>query len=241
MKIFRTDYPLTPSADLILTSMRLLRDNIWPVLYLTFLPTLVTVVGSVLLNDVLKPNGALNWTDRSTAGLLMVLAGGVWVLLTFPGSLIMQLDAVRGKHPTAMDCFKRGLRYVLPMIGTIILIEICILAGLFAFIIPGLILVRSFYLAQYYVVDQQLGPRGALKKSRAESKPNAGYIWGILGIVVLFTLFSSFVGRIPVAGYILSLIVGLLYSFAPAYRYNEIKKLKLPEQDTPPAAHHRTT
>ncbi len=49
MQIFRTDRPLTPSWSLVQPSIELVKKNIWPVVYLAFLPSLVTTVGLVLM------------------------------------------------------------------------------------------------------------------------------------------------------------------------------------------------
>jgi len=233
MKLFRTDYPLTPSFDLINTSVKLLRDNLWPVFYLMFLPLLVTMVGLVMYEHGAYSGGMHStdfrlWDSHSAAGSIVLAAGMLLTLLTTPGSMIMQLEAVRGGTPSTRDCFNRGLRYIVPFIGMSILMEFAIIGGFILFIVPGLFLLRSYYLSKFYLVDQQLGPVASLKKSRAESKPNAGYIWGVIGVTILFGILGGILQAIPVAGYLLSIIVGLFYGFAPAFRYNEIKNLKLP-------------
>jgi hypothetical protein len=232
MKLFRSDYPLSSSFELINTSVNLVRKHIWAVFYLMFLPSLVLVVGSVLLQHAVKPTGTIEWNNAASVGLALMIIGMIWLVLSLPGAIIMQLQAVRGGTPEAFDCFRQGLRHIFPLIGLILLIELALIGGFLAFIVPGLFLARSFYLAQFYLVDQNLGPRKAMRKSRAESLPNAGYIWGTIGVVVLFSMVSSVFGSLPVVGYILSLGIGLIYAFGPALRYNEIKNLNIPEAIT---------
>lgn len=227
MKLFRTDYPLTPSFALIKPSLDLLRAQIWPVFYLLFLPSLTTVVGAVLMGDIGANSDPSEFvlTERRAAGFLIVTAGLVWTLLTYPGALIMQLRAIRGEQPMALECFKAGMPYVLPLLWMNILRSLAVFFGLIALIVPGLFLLRSFYLGEYYLVDKKLGAVESLKHSRKDSLPNAGYIWGTIGVAILFGMLSNILGEIPVAGYLIAVAVVLLFAFGPALRYNEISKL----------------
>ncbi len=233
MKLFRTDYPLTPSFDLVGKSFALLRQNIWPAFYLIFLPGLIVGVGSTLMRHIVQPNSTIIWDQQASVGLVVILVGAILSLLTTPAALVMQLQAIRGKSPEALDCFKIGIKRLLPLIVMIIIMEFAIIGGFVLFIVPGLFLLRSFFLAQYYVVDQKLGPIQALKKSRADSLPNAGYIWGVIGLLIGFSMASSFVSSIPAIGYILGLAVGLIFIFVPALRYEEIRTLKTTEPRKP--------
>jgi uncharacterized membrane protein len=103
---------------------------------------------------------------------------------------------------------------------------------MFALVIPGLILLRGLYLSQYYIIDQDLAPVEALKKSFEQSKPHAGYIWGTIGVGAVFGILTVGIGQIAVVGTILSLAVGLIYLFGPALRYGEIAKDIPVELDT---------
>ena len=225
MQIFRTDRPLAPSYDLIRPSIRLIRENIWAVLYLNFFPNLLLIVGLVLASSITDQNPPITHYDtRTSLGLALAFAGALWALLAYPGLILLQIKAAAGEHPTPMACFKQGLPRLLPLIFMSILAVLLVMLGFIALIIPGLILIRGFYLAPYYIVEQNIGPVEALKKCFADSKPNAGYIWGVIGVTIGFAAMSSFVGRVPVAGYMLSLLVGLVYLFAPVLRYTEIAK-----------------
>ncbi|HEX8182344.1 MAG TPA: hypothetical protein VF575_01965 [Candidatus Saccharimonadales bacterium] len=159
---------------------------------------------------------------RAATGLVMMLIGTLWTILAYPGLLKLQLKAVRGEQPDAVECLKQGLPRLVPFIMTTVLVAILLVFGLIAFIIPGLILLRGFYLSMYYVVDRNLGPVDALKQSYNDSKPHAGYIWGLIGVALIIAFLSSGLDEIPVVGYVLSLAFGYIYSFAPAIRYNEI-------------------
>ncbi|MDB5181754.1 MAG: hypothetical protein JWP13_517 [Candidatus Saccharibacteria bacterium] len=221
MRVFIKERALTPSWDLVRPSVALLRKNIWPTIYLSFLPILAMTVGSVMIDE--------RNLRASIPGIIIVLVSIIWYFLTYPGFTYMQAKAARGKVLTPMESFKKGLPRFWQLIGMSLLSSLLIFVGLLAFIVPGLILLRAFYLAPYYVVDRKLGPIEALKRSYEDSKPVTGWIWGIIGVELVFGLIAGLFGRIPVIGYLFAIILSYPYIFAPALRYSEIvHKTKIP-------------
>jgi hypothetical protein len=71
------------------------------------------------------------------------------------------------------------------------------------------------------MLDKNCGIREAMDRSAAISKPHSGYVWGIIGVGILI----GFIGVIPLVGSLIAFIGGMLYSVAPALRYQELKKL----------------
>jgi uncharacterized membrane protein len=240
MQIFRKDTKMTPSWDLVQPSIKLLQDNIWPVFYLAFLPGLVATLGLVIMSaNRTAGSQELNLDGRHLAGLGILVVGALLSMLVYPAVVYLQLRATRGEHPDALECLKNGLPFLFKMIGMSIITAIVIFFGIIAFIIPGLILLRALYLAPYFLIDQKLGPIEALKASYEASKPNAGYIWGVIGVIMVFGIFGSIVGKMPIVGPLLSLATGLLYAFAPALRYREIIKTLPIHNATADAAPHK--
>lgn len=220
MRIFTKDKTLTPSWNLIQPSLKLLQDNIWQSLYLFLLPTLLLTVSFVLIGT--NPAQPVPDSQR-IAGLLLMLASGLWTLLAYPGFLYMQLRAVEGEDITATEAFKKGLPHLMSFIGVTIAASLLILSGLI-FIIPGLLLIRGFYLAPFYVVDKNLGPVEALKQSYSDSQPITAWIWGVIGLEVLFGILSGVFSYIPVIGAIVGIAITAIPLFVGALRYAEVTK-----------------
>lgn len=107
------------------------------------------------------------------------------------------------------------------MVGLYLLVGLYILVGLILLVIPGLIMLRRYFLAPYVMLDQKTGIREAMDRSAALSAPNTGAIWGIIGVMILIGLINV----LPVFGGLIALVVGALYGVAPALRYQELKKL----------------
>jgi uncharacterized membrane protein len=101
------------------------------------------------------------------------------------------------------------------------------MVGFIALIIPGFFTIRGVYLSQYFLIDRKIDPSTAIRESFKASRPVSGYIWGTIGVMILFNFLGSSVSFIPVLGAILSIAVPLMYLFGPALRYTEsVKELE---------------
>jgi len=211
---------LTPSWDLLAPSVELVKRNIWSVLYLSFLPSLFVSVGSTMASS-----GKLNFSDlsaHSIVGFSIAGVAGLWALLAFPGYLYMQVEASKGNTPAPLECFTKGLPRLLPLIAMFIIQGITVFVGFLLLIVPGLILVRSYFLSEYFLVDQKLGPLAALSASSKATKPVSYWIWGTIGVGIVISLMAASLSFIPFAGSIISGAIGYIYAFAAALRYNEV-------------------
>jgi hypothetical protein len=227
MRFFRHDVPLTPAWDHVNVSARLVKEHIWSVFYLGFLPSLVYSVGLVLVladRAFLEAPFAGPVADQTLAGLIITGVGLIWTTLVYPGWILFRLRTIRGQETTALECFQDGLpRFLSVLILSGLQISYVFL-GLLALIIPGFFAVRGAFLAQYYLMDKELGPSDALSRSIKESKPISGYLWGTIGVIFLFSFLGSTVSYIPVVGVLLNIAIPLIYAFGPALRYEEASK-----------------
>src|SRR6185295_10606488 len=107
------------------------------------------------------------------------------------------------------------------LLGLGIVVGLMLIGGFLLLVIPGLIVLRRYYLSPYYLVDKDLTIGEAMKQSAADSKPNSQAIWAVIGVSVLLSL----TGVVPLIGGILSFVLVSLYSVAAPLRYREIKHL----------------
>ncbi|HLB66161.1 MAG TPA: hypothetical protein VJJ78_01005 [Candidatus Saccharimonadales bacterium] len=156
-----------------------------------------------------------------TFGVLFFVAAFVVSLIVQAMTFALELEAAKGRKPSLGSLWQAGKKYWLRLIGLFIVIALAVVAGLILLIVPGIIMVRRYFLAPYVMIDQDLGIMDAMRKSAELSKPHSGYIWSVIGVFILLSITSV----IPVFGPIASFILFSLYSVAPALRYLELKKV----------------
>src|SRR6185436_11176005 len=105
-----------------------------------------------------------------------------------------------GKKPNFSGLWDGTKKFGPRLIGLGIIVGLMLLGGFLLFIIPGLIVLRRYYLSPYYLVDKDLTIGEAMKQSAADSKKYSQYIWSVIGVSVLL----SFTGIIPLIGVLLS-------------------------------------
>lgn len=220
MALFAKERNLTPSLALFNPSMSLLRHNFWHVLYLSFLPRLLFAAGLAALVDGSK----LASGERLATGLIISGIGLVWYLSTVTAFIYFQTQVTQHKYPTIMEALRASLPRIPAYLMTAGLSFLLIVFGLLLFIIPGLILLRGFFLAPYYAVDEKMGPIQALGRSLAVTKPVSGWIWGVIGIQMLIAIGALTFQDIPGIGPVVTMAISYLYIFAPVLRYAEIEK-----------------
>lgn len=148
--------------------------------------------------------------------IAMIIIGIIIQAMT----IVAELESARGKTVTFSGLWKEAKPHVLGLFGLSIAMFFIILIGLLLLIIPGIIAIRRYFLAPYFLIDKKLSIGDALKESAKASKPYAGAIWGVLGVSILLSL----TGIIPVVGGLVSFVLAIAYSVAPAIRYFEIQK-----------------
>src|SRR3990167_7041862 len=133
----------------------------------------------------------------------------------------LELETGQDKTPNLRHLWGVAKKFWLRQLGLYIMIALMILGGLILLIVPGIIMIRRYFLAPYIMLNEDLSINETMRRSAALSKPYAGSIWGIIGVSILISL----PGAIPRVGPYIAFILALFYSVAPALRYLELKKL----------------
>lgn len=213
---------LSPSIDLFLPAARIIKDNVLIFFILLVVPALLTnMTGQAAIpSEKTLTVAELAEIYRSMVTPYVVIGA----LLSFALNPFLNVAHYLGTKNGHIEFAKLktiGLKNYLSLIGLMIVMGLATIAGLILFIIPGLIAIRAFILAPYYLIasDGKLGIFSALKTSMQKSRPRSWSIYGILGIAFLFGMLSI-LGPI---GQIAGTILALLYTPAFALRYKEIE------------------
>jgi hypothetical protein len=114
----------------------------------------------------------------------------------------------RVKTSFAEACAVMGT-YVLPIFLQSLLAMLIIVASAALFIIPVFFIAPRLVLAQYFIVDKNMGPVESIRASWNATKGNVGKVYGIFGATLVMSLLMLTIIGIPFALYFL-----LMYSAA---------------------------
>lgn len=213
-------------------SSKLVQDNIGMFAVLYAIPVVGALVNEFANHQSSKSfshiaSSGLNVSPGFTSGgligvsIVVALAYFIISIIVSAMSTVFELKLAQGHTADLSALWGFAKKYALRLVGLGIVTGLAIMFGIILLIVPGLIAIRSFILAPYVMIDHDLGVWDSMAKSASLTKPYAGSIWGLIGVGFLIAL----LGAIPFVGGLISLAVGVLYSVAPALRYQEIKKL----------------
>lgn len=107
------------------------------------------------------------------------------------------------------------------VIVTWVVLLVCVVAGFFLLIVPGLYLIGRLALAPIVSIDEGLTGYEAIRRSW---EITSGHAW-IVFVTVFFGVILSLPSVIPVIGPIVATVLTILYSVALPLRYFELKTL----------------
>lgn len=191
---------LRPSANALML-------NIWTFLGLLFIAIIFSVISNI-------SGGQLD----SPVMLFFYLVSLAASFIIAPAYTIAELRSADDKKIDLVDTVKQGLPYAIRMFLLQILTALVVLVGLLLLIVPGIIAIQRLLLAQYYLVDKDLGIIDAMKASAADAKKYPGAVWGLIGVLLVYMLLLFTILFIPV-----SIVLLVAYLCAPAIRYYQIQ------------------
>lgn len=221
--------PKLPSAfTLFGPSFRALWLNIVPLICVAFVPAFVLGLLAVLMISAsfirgdAGDNVVLN-TFTLVFGLLAIL---FFLLVVLPATFYLQLAGAQGKKVGVEQTIKDSFKLFPRVFVLCLVVGLIVIVGLILFIIPGLFMIKRYWLSVYFLIDKDLKVFEAMRQSKDASKVYSGPIWGLMGVSFLVQVAGWIVGFIPVLGQVVSFVFTTVYGYAPAVRYQEIKNAK---------------
>lgn len=214
-----TPLPQTSSFTLFAVNLKLLRLHGAPLLVMVVIPGMLTQLGAAMAGT-----DSLTTSDPTElSGLVIRLLAAIWSLLGLAPSYYYVLRVLGGNPAGIIESYRYGLRYTWRLVLVGLAIGLAVLAGLVLFIVPGLIFLRRYFLAAYFVIDENLGVREAMVRSSLTSKPVRRAVWSMLfWLALVFGLMVASANLIPVYGQVVASLLSILYIFLPALRYQEM-------------------
>jgi hypothetical protein len=227
---------LSGAWELLPKSYQIVKDNlsIFAILYLV--PAFFAISSTVDRFD--DEQESQNVTDllsnaflgSDTESTLIKGLGGLVILLSLAYlvatmlSVILVVRAAQGKRPTLGSLWKELTTAFLwlKLIGLVVVLGLTLAAGFILFLIPGVYLLWRLFLAPYILVDKNISIGESISQSWQMTK---GFAWPIYSIIIV-SIALALTAILPFIGDLVSFLLVVIYSVAPALRYEEIKKTK---------------
>ncbi len=215
-------------------SAELVRNNLSVFGLLYIVPIVYSLLGAFGGHNS-SVHGTWGWNTQTPGGLSWItwigIGGIVFLLFTLVILIVTMLtqaaalQAAQTKTASLNTALASIKRVFWRLLGVYILSGIIIVIGFILLIVPGVIMLRRYYLAPYVMLDQKLGVWDAMERSAAMSKPYSGSIYRIIGLSILLALpggmFSAF--GLPLVGSLISLVLAFFFIVVPPLRYEELK------------------
>ncbi|MGH7195544.1 MAG: hypothetical protein ACREGA_02080 [Candidatus Saccharimonadales bacterium] len=222
----RPAQPQTPSWNFVRPSLQLWRQHYSSLIVLVLLPLFVLQLGETLARGHAAGRQSVSIlsfnSNLTLASSLIIIIGALWTIINAPALYYLLVQAAKGKNPALAACYRYGLKRFWRILGLRIAVFVIVAIGFILLIVPGVILLRRYYLANYYLIDQDLSIAESMRKSADESKPVSGYVYGTIGVTLVFALIAGVVSSILGAAGIIGTLISYVYLFAAALRYHEV-------------------
>jgi hypothetical protein len=137
-----------------------------------------------------------------------------------------QLEAAEGKKLDLIKLFQTIKPKLWKMFQLYLVMALYISVGLLLFIIPGLIMIRRYFLAPYIMLENGGTIKESMEQSEHMTRGHSSAIWNIIGVMLVLGLINAF----PYTGWMFAFAAGMFYSAAPALRYQELKGVHAPRR-----------
>lgn len=217
---------LTNAWDLFPASMRVIGRNFWTLAGLFAIPLGGFVLTIVTLYVLEKTHVSASMS--AILGLLLAVGSVASLAIVLPAATLTLLKGAREERVEIQEMLTAARPLMWRYLAACVLLVLLCMFGIVALIIPYFIVLKFFMLVPYYVVDQDVSPFEAFRRSAADSKKYGNAMWGIVGILLCFDLIEF----VPTVGVTMSIILSLFYVAAPTIRYVEIRKAEDNENKT---------
>lgn len=218
--------PFASAFRLFAPSINVFQRNILGFILFLLVPLFLSNLGSIATG--LRGDTGLLAQFHGIYGVLTIV-GLVISVVTAPALIKIQLLGAQGKTISPDEAFSFGLSRLLRFAGLAIVLALVFVISMLLLIIPFFFMLRRYILAPYYLIDQDMGIKEAMRASAADSKKYSSTIWGLIGVEMLLALTSilTFIG-------IFASIARVAYANAPAVRYEQIKAARKGKQPLAP-------
>ena len=198
-------------------SWEALKLNLVTFIILALIPAILLAVAvPFILLPFVTDGGSLS----SILSFVVLLALFVIACIFLPALVVTQLESAKGNKIDINQVVERSKPLVLPYIGLAIVLAVIFTIGFILLVIPGIIAVFFLSLSVYILVDKKVGVFDSIKQSYELTKAN--WQWVLALFIVQFAV--SLVSYLPLIGWLLGIVLSIVYFCLPAIVYLKIVK-----------------
>lgn len=225
---------VTPAFDLFLQSYDIVKVNLGIFALLYLFPLVIGLSNGTWAVDSRRSWGNDLPVVANTLGNSSLPAyawGGLGLALIFAVAIAVilqvmihaaQLEASKGHKPKLSKLWRVVKKRGWQMFGLYLAIGVLTVLGFIALIIPGIIMLRRYFVAPYVLLENEgMSVWQAMDKSAEITHRDSWSVYSIFGVMIIFALF----GGLPIIGWIIAFGLRFFYNLAPALRYQELKRL----------------
>ena len=190
---------------LLKNSKAVIRVNLW------------TVVPLALLNIAASGVGNAKNENPSSVYLVLLLISIIASVILSVALALALLASIDNKKMSIGEALSKSFGYCVNYFLLTVVMIVLLTVSLLALIVPFFFVLPRVLLAEYYLIDKNMGPIESLKASWNDSKGHVGKVYGIIGVNILFVLIMLTIIGIPIAIYFI-----LMYSAALPILYRWI-------------------
>jgi uncharacterized membrane protein len=202
-----------------------------PIVALLLVVAFLQLVVHFVFSGVSATDGGFSlWsTTVSTVNIVSVIIGAGAILFAIPLASALyyytKLASASGVKLRYWPSVRRSLHFFWRILGLTLLRFILVFCGLILLVVPGLIVLRRYMLAPYYLIDEDLGVFEAMRRSLKGSKTFSGALWGLIGVYVVVAVASILLNIIPIVGWLFSIVLSLVTLCLAAVRYVQVREV----------------
>ncbi len=157
--------------------------------------------------------GGFGLIFKGTGSLFNFILGGLFA----SASILAYLASIKGETISIKEALSKALDFWLRMLGLYVVIALSLVGSLLLFIVPFFFVLPRLILANYFLIDRDMGVMEAYKASWHAAKGHSSKVWGVIGANIAMALLMITIIGIPFAVYFL-----FMYSAALALLYKHI-------------------
>lgn len=226
-KLIAEQIPGVSALQQALASVRLAIANYEQIIFLFFLPSLVSLLGRFYLGSDYTRLLELkhpHFSSHQWLGLYLLIFWLIWSFVNYPATIFFRLQTAKKEAgPAVIESYRGGFKVFWRTWFASIVSALIIFVGLLLLIVPGIIWFRRYIFTPFYAAENpKLSFREVFKRSGEQTRPYSMAIYSTFVLIFLVNIATNLIFASFTIGSLFIYLISYLILFMPALRYVEL-------------------